>query len=48
MAISGALIDSKNRIFRSDVLEGFRLDVEWLFADKLPNEFEKLQQILNS
>jgi len=38
----------QNRIFRSEVLEGFWLDVEWLFADKLPNEFEKLQQILNS
>ena len=31
----------QNRIFRSEVLEGFGLDVEWLFADNLPNEFEK-------
>ena len=37
-----------NRIFRSAILEGFWLDVEWLFADDLPNEFEKLQEILNS
>ena len=36
----------QNRIFRSGVLEGFWLDVEWLFADELPNEFEKLQEIL--
>ena len=38
----------QNRIFRSEILEGFWLDVEWLFADKLPNEFHKLQEILNS
>ena len=38
----------QNRIFRSEILEGFRLDVEWLFVDKLPNEFEKLQEILNT
>ena len=38
----------QNRIFHSEILEGFWLDVEWLFADKLPNEFEKLQEILNS
>ena len=38
----------QNRIFSSEILEGFWLDVEWLFADKLPNEFHKLQEILNS
>ena len=38
----------QNRIFRSVTLEGFWLDVEWLFADELPNEFERLQQTLNS
>ena len=38
----------QNRIFRSEVLDGFWLDVDWLFADKLPNEFHKLQEILNS
>ena len=38
----------QNRIFRSDVLEGFWLDVEWLFPEDLPNEFEKLQEILKS
>ena len=36
----------QNRIFRSEVLEGFWLDVEWLFADQLPSEFEKLQELL--
>ncbi len=35
-----------NRIFRSTVLEGFWLDVEWLLAEPLPNEYEKLQEIL--
>lgn len=38
----------QNRIFRSEILEGFWLDVEWLFADELPDEFEKLKEILNS
>ena len=37
----------QNRIFRSDILLGFWIDVEWLFADELPDEFEKLQEILN-
>jgi Uma2 family endonuclease len=36
----------RNRIFRSEVLPGFWLDVEWLFADPLPNKFECLQQVL--
>ena len=36
----------QNRIFRSESLAGFWLDVEWLFAEKLPNEFHKLQEIL--
>ncbi|HXG66473.1 MAG TPA: Uma2 family endonuclease [Blastocatellia bacterium] len=36
----------QNRIFRSSVLEGFWLDVEWLFADPLPSAFEKLREIL--
>lgn len=36
----------RNRIFRSSVLEGFWLDVEWLLADPLPNVYEKLQEIL--
>lgn len=35
-----------NRIFRSTVLAGFWLDVEWLLAEPLPNEYEKLQEIL--
>jgi Uma2 family endonuclease len=35
-----------NRMFRSGVLEGFWLDVEWLLAVPLPNEYEKLQQLL--
>jgi Uma2 family endonuclease len=35
-----------NRIFRSAVLSGFWLDVEWLLADSLPNAYEKLQEIL--
>lgn len=38
----------QNRIFCSEILEGFWLDVEWLFADELPDEFEMLQEILNS
>jgi len=37
-----------NRIFRSAVLEGFWIDVEWLLTDPLPNEWEKLQEILAS
>jgi Uma2 family endonuclease len=34
------------RIFRSQVLGGFWLDVDWLRADPLPNDFECLQAIL--
>jgi Uma2 family endonuclease len=37
-----------NRIFRSAILEGFWLDVEWLLAEKLPNEYAILQEILRS
>ncbi len=36
----------RNRIFRSQVLKGFWLDVEWLFSDPLPSYYECLQQIL--
>jgi len=36
----------QNRIFRSAMLEGFWLDVEWLLAEALPNEYQKLQEIL--
>ena len=35
-----------NRIFRSSVLEGFWIDVEWLLADPPPSGYEKLQEIL--
>jgi hypothetical protein len=35
-----------NRIFRSAVLEGFWMDIEWLLAEPLPNEYEKLQLIV--
>ena len=35
-----------NRIFRSPVLEGFWLDIEWLLAEPLPNEYETLQLIV--
>jgi hypothetical protein len=35
-----------NRLFRSAALEGFWLDVEWLLAKSLPNEYEILQEIL--
>jgi hypothetical protein len=37
-----------NRIFRSAILEGFWLDVEWLLAEPLPNEYAILQEILRS
>jgi Uma2 family endonuclease len=37
---------SRNRIFRSEALPGFWLDVEWLFADPMPNHMTCLQQIL--
>jgi Uma2 family endonuclease len=35
-----------NRIFRSQVLPGFWLDVDWLLADPLPSAYACLQQIL--
>lgn len=35
-----------NRLFRSRVLAGFWLDVDWLFGSKLPNAWTCLQQIL--
>jgi len=37
----------QNRIFRSAVMEGFWLDVEWLNSFPLPNAYEKLQEILS-
>jgi Uma2 family endonuclease len=37
----------ENRIFRSQAIEGLWLDLEWLFAEDLPDEFEKLQQLLS-
>jgi hypothetical protein len=36
----------RNRIFRSEALPGFWLDVTWLFAKPLPNDWDCLQQIL--
>lgn len=36
----------ENRIFRSSVIHGFWLDVNWLLADPLPNAFVCVQQIL--
>jgi Uma2 family endonuclease len=38
----------QNRIFRSQAVKGFWLDVEWLFAAKLPAAYESLQQIINA
>lgn len=35
-------------LFRSEVLTGFWLDVNWLFSDPLPDEGDCLQQILAS
>ena len=37
-----------NRIFRSTVLRGFWIDVDWLLSDPLPNDYECLQTILKS
>lgn len=37
-----------NRIFRSRTLPGFWLDVEWLLADPLPNDYDCLQAVLGS
>ncbi|MGH7201849.1 MAG: Uma2 family endonuclease [Planctomycetaceae bacterium] len=36
----------ENRIFRSQVLPGFWLDIEWLLSDPLPNAYCCLQEIL--
>jgi Uma2 family endonuclease len=36
----------KDRYFQSEVIPGFWLDVEWLFADELPNDYACLQSIL--
>jgi Uma2 family endonuclease len=36
----------RSRIFRSETLPGFWLDVEWLFADPLPSKLECLQRVL--
>jgi len=33
-------------IFRSEVLEGFCLDVEWFLTDPLPKAYETLQAIV--
>jgi Uma2 family endonuclease len=35
-----------NRIFRSEAMEGFWLDVEWLFVEPLPAAYEKFQEII--
>jgi Uma2 family endonuclease len=35
-----------NRLFRSSVLPGFWLDVNWLLTDPLPNVYECLQELL--
>jgi Uma2 family endonuclease len=37
----------ENSIFRSQALEGFWIDVEWLFAEELPSAFESLRKILS-
>lgn len=37
-----------NAIFRSQILPGFWLDVNWLLADPLPSEFDCLQEILHA
>jgi len=36
----------RSRIFRSEALPGFWLDVEWLFAERLPSRRACLQEIL--
>jgi len=36
----------RNRLFRSEALPGFWLDVEWLLRKPLPNAYDCLQQIL--
>lgn len=35
-----------NRIFRSEAVPGFWLNVDWLLADPLPNDYDCLQEIL--
>ena len=36
-----------NRIFRSEAVPGFWLNVDWLLADPLPNDYDCLQEILS-
>jgi Uma2 family endonuclease len=38
----------ENRIFRSRVIPGFWLNVEWLISDETPDAYECLQQLLSS
>jgi Uma2 family endonuclease len=38
----------QNRIFRSEAMEGFWLDVEWLFAEPLPTAYEKFREIVKA
>jgi hypothetical protein len=35
----------RGHIFHSTVMEGFWLDVEWLFAEPLPKSYEIIQKI---
>lgn len=37
----------QNRLFRSSVIPGLWLDVNWLLADPLPNAYETLQQLIS-
>jgi Uma2 family endonuclease len=37
-----------NRIFRSTVIPGFWIDVNWILADPLPNGYRCLQEVLAS
>lgn len=39
-------VDVKEGTFFSEVIPGFRLRPDWLFADPLPSEFEVLQALL--
>jgi Uma2 family endonuclease len=36
----------KNRIFRSTAIPGFWLNIEWLLATPLPNDYQCLQELL--
>lgn len=36
----------ENRIFRSTVIPGFWLNIEWLLATPLPNDYQCLQELL--